>query len=66
MRSNGLLTPTVKSVEIISWNSLRDKRGKEVKKIEHIEVVNSWKYLGVELLINRDIYKVRYGQLIEF
>ena len=66
MRSNGWLTPTVKSVEIISWNSLRDKRGKEVKKIEHIEVVNSWKYLGVELLDNRDIYKVRYGQSIEF
>ena len=66
MRSNGWLTPTVKSVGIISWNSLRDKRGKEVKKIEHIEVLNSWKYLGVELLINRDIYKVRYGQSIEF
>ena len=66
MRSNGWFAPTVKSVEIISWNSLRDKRGKEVKKIEHIEVVNSWKYLGVELLDNRDIYKVRYGQLIEF
>ena len=66
MRSNGWLTPTVKSFEIISWNSLRDKRGKEVKKIKHIEVVNSWKYLGVELLDNRDIYKVRYGQLKEF
>ena len=66
MRSNGWFATTVKSVEIISWNSLRDKRGKEVKKIEHIEVLNSWKYLGVELLNNRDIYKVRYGQLIEF
>ena len=66
MRSNGWLTPTVKSVEIISWNLLRDKRVKEVKKIEHIEVLNSWKFLGVELLNNRDIYKFRYGQLIEF
>ena len=56
----------MKSAEIISWNSLQNKMDKEVRKIESIVVLDSWKYLGEELFNNRDIYKVRYGQSIEF
>ena len=66
MRANGWETSTMKSTEIISWNSLRNKMDKEVRKIESIVVLDSWKYLGEELFNNRDIYKVRYGQLKEF
>ena len=66
MRANGWETSTMKSAEIISWNSLRNKMDKEVRKIESIVVLDSWKYLGEELFNNRDIYKVRYGQLKEF
>ena len=34
------------------------KGGKGVKKIEGIEVVDSWKYLGVEICNKRDIFKL--------
>ena len=33
------------------------KGGKNIKEIEGIEVVDNWKYLGVEISNDRDIFK---------
>ena len=34
------------------------KGGRDVKEIEGIEVVDRWKYLGVEICNDRDIFKI--------
>ena len=41
------------------------KGGKNIKEIEGIEVVDNWKYLGVEISNDRDIFKKHKKKFIK-